>query len=153
MKTRRTLVLLIALSSMTAVGCATDQPTIATEKVASLASMDYPLNAKNVENLDIIVRRKGTHVALTNRTANNYENMYLWLNQMYVAEPVTVAIGPDNRYDLRTFVSEHRRSFPIAGFLAPDKAFPVVLAELYDPATDTRYRLTADRDPAMDTHR
>lgn len=134
-------------------GCATETPTIADDKVATLAALKYPEEVENVEDLDILVRRKGEQITLSNRTPSNYNNMYLWINRMYVAEPISVAIGPDNRFNLRTFVSQHRRSFPVAGFLAPDKAFPVVLAELYDPATDTRYRLTTIRDDAMDTHR
>jgi hypothetical protein len=40
-------------------------------------------------------------------------------------------------------VNRYGEPYPIGGFFTPDKTFPVVLVEVYDPATGKRHRLLA----------
>ena len=114
------------------------------EHVQVLSQLSYPAEAELAADLDIVVVRRGSALLLTNRTAYPYEQMQLWLNQQYVSQIERITIGRENRFNLKRFTNRHREPFPVAGFLSPDKAFPVVLAELYDPEADKRYRLTVN---------
>ena len=44
-------------------------------------------------------------------------------------------------WSLTTFVNRHEETFPVGGFLSPDKSRLVVHADLYDPASGLRHRL------------
>jgi hypothetical protein len=44
------------------------------------------------------------------------------------------------------FIDQHGRSYPVAGPITPDRGFPVVLVELFDPATGRKHPLLS-RDP------
>ena len=105
------------------------------------AQLDYLVDAEYGPNLDIVVRRSGDRLTLINRTARDYVDHRLWLNQQFVRDLPRVGIGPDNVYDLRRWVNEHREPFPVGSLLAPDDAEAVVLAELVDPETGLRHRL------------
>ena len=106
-----------------------------------LSQLPYPADAAYGPDLDIAAVRDGSTLTLANRTASPYRDVQLWLNRQYVRELPVIRIGPDNRLDLDRFVNEHREPFPVGTLLAPDEAFPVVLAELYDPDTELKHRL------------
>ena len=114
------------------------------EQVAELRQLRYPAAAEIGDDLDILVARDGSRIELANRTPRSYQGMQLWLNRQYVALPPTIGIGAGNSVTLRAFVNRHGETFPVAGVLSPDKGFPVVAAELYDPASGRRHRLTVD---------
>lgn len=115
------------------------------EQIDALRKLPYPADAPLGDDLDIILSRRGGRVTLINRTPRAYENVLVWLNRQYVHPAGRVAIGPDNSFALRTFINHFGEPFPIGGFLSPDKGFPVVLAEIHDPNTNTRHRLTVWR--------
>jgi hypothetical protein len=117
---------------------------------AELSKLAYPKDAPLGPDLDVLVVRTGGALELVNRTPSTYRNMQVWLNQQYVARIDAVQIGsPEglgaaasrNRLDLARFINLHGEPFPTGGLLAPEKSFPVVLAELFDPATGKRHRL------------
>ena len=137
----RTLTVLLLIVALP--GCQ-HGPAPVPEHVLALSQLSYPAEAELAADLDIVVVRRGPVLLLTNRTAYPYEQMQLWLNQQYVSQIETIIIGPENRLNLNQFINRHREPFPVAGFLSPDKAFPVVLAELYDPEAHKRYRLTVN---------
>jgi hypothetical protein len=112
------------------------------EQIEALRKLAYPADAEVGEDLDMVVSRRGGRITLINRTPQSYENVLLWLNRQYVHSAGRIAIGPDNTLALRTFVNHYGETFPVGGLLSPDKGFPVVSAELYDPLTNTRHRLT-----------
>jgi len=136
---------LIALGLLT--GCAQKRKPLP-EDLVPLANLAYPAEPAQVKDLDILVERDGKRLMLINRTPNVYNDVQIWLNHEFVGRADTIAIGPDNVFDLTRFVNYRQERYPVAGFLAPDKAFPVILAELHDPATDTRYRLVVAKDDA-----
>ena len=105
------------------------------------AQREYPADAEYGPDLDIVVRREGDRLTLINRTARAYRDQTLWLNQQFVRDLPIVEIGPGNRFDLTRWINQHRQPFPVGSLLSPDKAKPVVLAELYDPATKLRSKL------------
>lgn len=111
------------------------------EERQRLATLDYPSDATYGPDLDIVVRREGGSLTFANRTAQPYRDVRIWLNQQYVRELPAIEIGPDNRFDLNRWINEHREPFPVGSFLAPDAAFPVVLAELFDLESGLRHRL------------
>ncbi len=112
------------------------------EQIDALRKMPYPAAADVGEDLDIVISRRGGRISITNRTPRSYENVLLWLNRQYVHPAGRIAIGPDNILPLRTFINHYGESFPVGGLLSPDKGFPVVLAEMYDPVSNKRHRLT-----------
>jgi len=111
--------------------------------VEKLAATPYPKDAPLGEDIDIIVVRDGGALRLVNRTPHSYGDLDLWLNQQWLGKVDRIVIGGDNFVQLPSFVNHHRERFPVGGFLTPDKTLPVVLAELYDPATGQRHRLNA----------
>lgn len=111
------------------------------KQIENLRIFDYPAEAPFGADLDIVVTHQGNAIALTNRTPRQYIRFHLWLNQQYVSEPPIIKIGSENRFELSGFVNHHGESFPLGGFLAPDKGFPVIHAELYDPKKKQRHRL------------
>ena len=130
---------LMLLSLLTA--CATRPPSLDERAVERLAEIPYPAQAQRGENLDIIVVRDGAEIRVANRTARSFRDAQLWLNKQYLHPVERLAIGDDNRFDLTAFINHYREPFPVASFLRPDRAEDLVLAELYDPRTDTRYPL------------
>lgn len=116
---------------------------------AELAALRYPETAPRGADLDILARgKKSGYLKLTNRTAAAYQNVDLWLNQQYVARVKEIKIAGGGRsisIPLSRFVNKHGESFPVGGFLTPDKSFPVVHAELFDPATGQRHHLLVRR--------
>jgi hypothetical protein len=142
----RSLILILALIVTTTAlpGCglfgrrAVEQP-----QVDQLAATPYPKDAPLGRDLDIVVVREGWRIRLVNREPHTYGDMLLWLNEQYVGQVKQVVIGTDNMMPLSAFINHHRERFPVGGFLDPEKTSPVVLAELYDPATGQRHRLNA----------
>ncbi|MCE9590520.1 MAG: hypothetical protein K8S99_08355 [Planctomycetes bacterium] len=106
-----------------------------------LAKMTYPEEAQPGDDMDIVVERKGGSIRLTNRTPAAYEKCVIWLNQQYVSPVDKLTIGAENKLSLHQFINRWREPFPVGGLLTPDKGYPVVLAELIDPATGKKHRL------------
>jgi hypothetical protein len=138
--------LLLAVGLVSLAGCSQDLPTHDDPTAQALAALRYPGTSPHGPDLDIMVTRRGHSISLTNRTAKHYDGMQLWLNQQYVQETGTVAIGGNPGLHLSLFINGHREPFPIGTFLQPDIARPVISAELYDPVGNVRYRLTVQPD-------
>lgn len=102
---------------------------------ANLKAEIYPAKAKLGDDLDIVVVRNGDQISIVNRTAVEYENVQIWLNQQYVGQLAKISIGTNNRYQLNHFINSHGEGFPVGGLLTPDRSYPIVLAELYEPPT------------------
>jgi len=131
----------LAFGVLTLGGCAVPLTMSQIEERKRLAQLDYPAQAEHGPDLDIVVRRDGDHLTLINRTARPHRDVRIWLNQQYVREVPMIAIGPDNRLGLNRFINQYREPFPVGTLLAPDAAFPVVLAELVNLDTGLRHRL------------
>lgn len=147
--TRRTGLLALcaaALTILSILGCEQPPPVVDGPTADALAALRYPGKTEYGPDLDIIVIREGQHITLTNRTARAYEGMQLWLNQQYVRQVERIEIGVNPDTQLPTFLNRHRESFPVGSFLQPDLARPLISAELYDPASNVRYRLTVQPD-------
>ncbi len=121
-------------------GCSTQH--LDSPQAVELAKLKYPEEAQVGPALDIVVSTSGNDLRLANRTPRRYENMQLWLNRQYVRRVDAVVIGTDNEFSLPSFINSFREPFPTGGLLSPDERRPVVLAELYDPASNVRYPLT-----------
>jgi hypothetical protein len=135
---------------LTAAGCA--EPTTQTGRQyrAELARLSYPEAAEQGPSRDIHVVRRGDSIQVANRTARDYEDIQLWINSQYVRKIERLPIGTDNRYRLNAFVNRHGERFPLPGLLSPRKTQPVVLAEIYNPQTELRHRLTVQPDETED---
>lgn len=108
-----------------------------------LARLAYPKDAPAGDDLDIAAEQKLHSIILTNRTARVFDNVEIWVNQQYVAMVSTIQIGGDNRVLFRHLVNRYGEHYPDPGLLTPDKAYPAVLVELFDPAGGRRHRLLA----------
>lgn len=140
--TTTALPLLLAAFLMLGTGCSTFRDVTATpNQVDRLSAMDYPMDAPYGEDLDVLVVRSNAEVRLVNRTAKSYRGMVLWLNQQYAAQAGSVTIGTDNLLTLTDFINRHREPYPVGTFLNPDQTAPLVLAELYNPASGVKHRL------------
>lgn len=107
-----------------------------------LSKLTYPGEAELGDDLDIIVVPDGFDVSLANREPQSFNAIQLWLNRQYVGLLPKVAIGTDgNTFRLKDFINEHGEAYPVGGIINPDKTFPIVLAELFDPAEGKRHRL------------
>ena len=134
--------ILLVLTLTLTVGCAIRGPQLAASELAPLAELRYPADAPLGADLDMVVVREGGHIDVANRTAGSYSNVQLWLNEQWVTVAQRIDIGTDNRFLLSHFVDQHQRTFPVGGFLTPDRARQVVHAELFNPETGQRHRLT-----------
>ena len=124
-------------------GCAADKPDAAS---IELGKTPYPSSAPVGDDLDIVVTQKRSTLYLDNRTPIVLKNIHLWLNQQYIGVMPQIDIGHEsenNTVDLSKWVNRYGETYPLGGFFTPDKAFPVVLAEVFDPATGKRHRLLA----------
>lgn len=121
------------------------EPRPEPQDVAVLSKLRYPAEAPLGEDLDILVVQEGRWLRLVNRLPQRFEKMQLWLNRQYVGQVEKIEIGTENLLELRRFINEYGEAYPAGGFLQPDKAFPVVMAELYDPQTGQRHRLLVRR--------
>jgi len=134
--------LLLAAITLGTNGCSTLRDTTATpQAVQRLAALDYPTDAPHGPDLDVLLVPAGQEIRIINRTANGYSGMQLWLNQQYVRDSGTIQIGTDNALLLTDFINRYEEPYPVGTFLNPDQTQPLVLAELYDPRHNLRYRL------------
>lgn len=140
------LALLAVAVLMLPLGCEQPPPVVDGPTAEVLSALRYPGQSEYGPDLDIVVVREGSSITLTNRTARSYAGMQLWLNQQYVREVDQIEIGTNPDMALESLLNRHSESFPIGTFLQPDLARPVISAELYDPASNVRYRLTVQPD-------
>jgi hypothetical protein len=146
-RTALVLVLLAAGACASLAGCAAEPPNART--VTELSRLPYPKDAQRGDDLDIVARQKRGTLVLINRTPRGYDNVQIWINQQYVTRPRRIRTGVSpglNRFPLVRFIDQHGRSYPVAGPITPDRRFPVVLVELFDPATGRKHPLLS-RDP------
>ncbi len=128
------------LLALALAGCGFDGPSQAT--VEDLAATPYPAEAEYGPDLDIVLVRRGRTLKLINREAEAFEDKLLWLNRKYVGYADRIEIGTGNRLDLDRFINQYQEPFPRAMLFRPDRDRPVVLAELYDPLTQLKNRIT-----------
>jgi hypothetical protein len=124
-------------------GCSTGKPDAAS---IELGKTPYPESAPYADDLDIVATQKHGTLYLDNRTPNVFKDVQLWVNQQYVGLVPEIEIGHEsssNTIDLTKLVNRYGEAYPIGGFFTPDKTFPVVLVEVFDPASGKRHRLLA----------
>lgn len=107
-----------------------------------LAAMVYPAQAKTGPDLDILAQKRGSNLVLTNREPRSFRKVQIWVNQQYVTVVPEVAIGTLAECPLSQVINEHGEVLPHSLWLHPDQRTPVLLTELYDPATGLRHRLS-----------
>jgi hypothetical protein len=119
------------------------------QRATQAAQLRYPADAPAGPDLDIVVRQSGGSLKLKNRTPSAYRDVQLWINQQYVSPVAQVPIasgGATQNVSLNQFINHRADPFPVGRFLSPDRGFPVVLAELFDPATGLKHRLLVRRE-------
>jgi hypothetical protein len=131
------------LAALLVAGCSIFVPPQPDAKLAAdLSRYTYPKDAPLGEDLDVqLVRTSREHFYLVNRTARNYAKGQIWLNREYVGLTEGITIGADNPYDLTRFINAHGEIYRVGALLAPEKSYPIVLAEYFDPATGKRCRM------------
>jgi hypothetical protein len=138
---RATLALLTVALALT--GCAIFVPPEPDPMLAAdLSRYVYPKDAPLGDDLDVqLVRTGRQHFYLLNRTAYHYPKGQIWINREYVGLTDGVSIGGDNPYDLTRFINAHGELYRVGALLQPEKSYPIVLAEYYNPATGKRHRM------------
>ena len=148
MRNRLILILLLA-AALSQNACA--RFLLDDKQIDAYAKRPYPKtaptasSASGIDDLDIVATQYRTHLTLNNRSAHAFHHVDLWLNQEYVTTVDDIPIG-DSEGDgvpLGVFINKHSESYPVGGFLTPDRAFPIISVELFDPATGKKYRLLA----------
>lgn len=134
---RSVLYLAAGVAVLASLGCAGDRPV-----AADAVNAPYPAEAAHVQDVDVVVVRHGTEIELVNREARTFPAGQLWLNQTYMREIGPVAIGTNDRIALWEFHNGFGEGYPLGSFLRPEQNRRLVHAELYDPQSQTRYRLT-----------
>lgn len=119
-------------------GCGTAFPAGWAQTRAELVAARHPApasaSAEPGRALNIEVIREGGTLRLVNREPQRFDGARLWINRQYAGNLDRVPIGTGPAVSLDLFVNRHGESFPRARFLRPDRAAPLVLAELV-PAT------------------
>ena len=105
-----------------------------------LSKLGYPTEAAAGADLDILVIKKGDAIHFVNRTTIIHRSVQLWINQQYVGLIDEIPIGISGNFALGSFINKYGEAFPVGGFLNPDKSFPIVLAELFNPSADNSTR-------------
>lgn len=142
---RLPLVLVCLLASLTLGACSSmgigGQPSAAA--IDHLSSLVYPAESDRGQDLDVLVVRNNDNISMVNRTPRVYHNVEIWLNQQYVNIVPRLQIGKDSStsLSLSTFINRHGEVYPVGGILTPDKNQPLIMAELFDPATGLRHHL------------
>ncbi len=103
---------------------------------ADLAKLRYPREAPVGRDLDILMLQKDRNFTFVNRTTEAHKNVQLWLNQQYVGLIDEIPIGMSPTFQMGHFINQYGEAYPIGGLLNPDKSYPLVLAELYNPSTE-----------------
>ncbi len=106
------------------------------------ATAAYPEDAPLGPDLDVVVVRERGQIRLVNREARSFGPGELWLNAQYVRPVQRIEIGTDNQLDLEAFRNGFEEPYPTGTFFRPEQNRRLVLAELYDPRANVRYRLT-----------
>lgn len=123
-------------------GCQiTDMPDLGLDRIFGFNPLEtavkpeprvYPAEAPIGAPVDIEVVRQRDHLLLRNRSAHSYENVQVWLNQGFGHTVESIPIGPGTPLTLTDFVNEHGETYPIAGFMAPERSRPVIAAALFE---------------------
>lgn len=105
-----------------------------------LSKLSYPAEAAAGADLDILVIKKGDTIHFVNRTTAVHRTVQVWINQQYIGLVDEIPIGVSGNFALASFINKYGEAFPVGGFLNPDKSFPIVLAELFNPSTENSTR-------------
>ena len=101
-----------------------------------LSKLSYPGKAAAGADLDILLIKKGDMIHFVNRTTAAHRSVQIWINQQYVGLVDEIPIGISGNFALSNFINQYGEAFPVGGFLNPDKSYPIVLAELFNPSTE-----------------
>lgn len=144
-------VILAFFAAFALVAC-TDRSALTAEETSLIARAPaYPEEAKIGPSLDVVVVRRGDEIQVVNRTARPYTELQLWLNRQFVRPVERVEIGTENGYSLDSFANRYGESYPTGSFLRPEQSQRLVLAELYDPEANVRYKLTVQPEEQPET--
>lgn len=131
---------------LTTTGCRSSSASGHAERPAP-SEVVYPVQAEFGDDLDCVVIRVGRYrVRLLNRSPVALGPVRLWLNQQYVADLPQLAVGDNGTLPLQSFLNEYRQTYPTGSWLYPDRDFPILHAELFDPSTGKRHRLLVELD-------
>lgn len=107
----------------------------------ALAKLPFPADVPRGSDVSIELSRSGIYVSLVNFSPCSYSDVYIWLNQQYVTHVSQIDIGANEPLTLKRFINRHGESFPVGAFLVPQKARPIISADLYDPAASKLFPL------------
>ncbi len=142
-----TILLAVLISPMLigAAGCTSSTPLSDRPQWArQLAELPYPADAENGADLDMTVKKQGESLVIVSREPRSFENVQIWMNRQYVTVVDRIATADRIEAPLDFFVNKHGESFPTGWLLAPEKARPVLTAEVYNPETGLKHRLVAE---------
>lgn len=126
---------LLGACAMTLAGCGSFEhvlTSIVPSKSPPQAEPRYfPDDMPRGRDYDIeLVRLNRKQVRLDNRTALQYDNAALWLNEQYGDEVAEIPIGRGGRINLTRFINQHGEPFPTGSLLAPENAEAVTTAAI-----------------------
>jgi hypothetical protein len=116
------------------------------EGPAPLWSLKYP-SAKEqfAGDLDMTVIQDRKSVKITNRTVKTYKDVQVWVNQRYVTRVDAIPAGKTTTVALKKLMNQYGEKYPTPGIFRPDRSFPALLVEVYEPDTNQRHRLIVQK--------
>ncbi len=111
-----------------------------------LWSLKYP-DAKEqfAGDLDMTVIQDRKSIKITNRTVKSFNNVQVWVNQRYVTRVDSIPAGKTTSVALKSLMNQYGEKYPVPGLFRPDRSFPALLVELYEPDTNQRHRLIVQK--------
>lgn len=116
------------------------------EAPAPLWSLKYPGDKQLFAgDIDITVIQDSKSIKLTNRTVTSYKNVQVWVNQRYVTRVDNIPVGKTTSIPLKHLINQYGEKYPTPGLFRPDRSFPALLVEIYEPDQNKRYRLIVQK--------
>jgi len=121
-------------------GCSTPMRA-APDTLETMPHAVYPDASERGDDMTIIVVPRAAMIEVQNMSARRVGGEQIWLNRSYVSTIDGLAIGGHVSLPLDRFRNRYGEIYPRGSLLAPERNEPIVLAELFNPATGHRHRL------------
>lgn len=113
---------------------------------APLWSLKYPGDKEQFGgDLSMTVIQDRKSIKITNRTVDSYKDVQVWINQRYVTRVSDIPVGKTTSIALSSFINQYGEKYPTPGLFRPDRSFPALLVEIYQPDQNKRYRLIVQK--------
>jgi hypothetical protein len=119
---------------------------VESEAPAPLWSLKYPKAKEQFAgDVDITVIQDRKSIKLTNRTVHSFNDVQVWVNQRYVSRVASIPVGKTTSIALKSLMNQYGEKYPTPGIFRPDRSFPALLVEIYEPNQNKRYRLIVQK--------